>query len=161
MVAASDDTVRVEIVAPRAVAAVRARVPVLEVPRRFAGYLDQVYAASRTGAVKLDGQNVFLYHGGAAADGATEVEFGVGVTAPFAPLGPVRYAELPAGEVATTTHWGDYAGLGSAHAAIVAWCRAHGRELAGPRWEVYGHWSDDPAQRRTDVYYLLHRAPSA
>ncbi len=22
-------------------------------------------------------------------------------------------------------------------------------------WEVYGHWSEDPAQLRTDVFYLL------
>jgi effector-binding domain-containing protein len=83
------------------------------------------------------------------------VEFGVGVTAPFAPLGPVRAVPLPVGPVATTTHWGDYAGLGAAHAAVIAWCRAHGHALAGTRWEVYGHWSDDPAARRTDVYHLL------
>jgi hypothetical protein len=22
-------------------------------------------------------------------------------------------------------------------------------------WEVYGDWADDPADRRTDVYFLL------
>jgi hypothetical protein len=22
-------------------------------------------------------------------------------------------------------------------------------------WEVYGDWDDDPARRRTDVYFLL------
>jgi hypothetical protein len=31
--------------------------------------------------------------------------------------------------------------------------------LAGPNWEVYGHWTDewnsDPAKIRTDVFYLL------
>jgi len=27
--------------------------------------------------------------------------------------------------------------------------------MAGPRWEVYGHWSDNPATRRTDIFYLL------
>lgn len=154
-------SVRVERAASREVAAVRASVPLREVPRRFAQYLDQVYAAARTGAVRLDGQNVFLYRGDAGPDGATEIEFGVGATAPFAPLGPVRSVALPAGEVATTTHWGDYGGLGAAHGAVVGWCRAHGRELAGPRWEVYGHWSDEPAQRRTDVYYLLRPAVTA
>jgi len=160
MASSSVHPVRVETAEPRAIAAVRARLPIADVPRRFGEYLDQVYAASRGGAVRLDGQNIFVYHG-AAADGATEVEFAVGATAPFAPVGPVRYSALPTGEVAATTHWGDYVGLGAAHGAVVAWCRAHGRELAGPRWEVYGHWSDDPAQRRTDVYYLLGRALDA
>jgi len=27
--------------------------------------------------------------------------------------------------------------------------------FAGPNWEIYGHWTDDPAQLRTDVFYLL------
>jgi hypothetical protein len=37
--------------------------------------------------------------------------------------------------------------------------RAQGHELAGPSWEVYGHWLDewnsDPRKIRTDVFYLL------
>jgi effector-binding domain-containing protein len=151
----ADNLVRVELAPARAIAAVMARLPMSEVPRRFAEYLDQVYAAARGGAIQLDGQNIFVYRGGAGSDGASDVEFGVGVTTPFASAGPVRYSTLPAGEVAATTHWGEYGGLGAAHDAVIAWCQAHGRELAGPRWEVYGHWSDDPARRRTDVYYLL------
>jgi hypothetical protein len=27
--------------------------------------------------------------------------------------------------------------------------------LAGPCWELYGEWHDDPARRRTDMYHLL------
>ena len=157
MQAESHHPVRLEIAEPRAVATVRTRLPIADVPRRFAAYLDQVYAASRAGAVRLDGQNVFVYHADPGPDGATDVELGVGAVAPFAPVGAVHPSTLPAGEVAATTHWGDYAGLGAAHGAILDWCRAHGRALAGPRWEVYGHWSDDPARRRTDVYYLLRR----
>ncbi|MEO8562457.1 MAG: hypothetical protein ABI601_10305 [bacterium] len=34
-------------------------------------------------------------------------------------------------------------------------CRANGREHTGTRWEVYGHWVDDPVRLRTDVLYLL------
>ena len=137
----------------RGIAAVHARLAAERVPVTFAGYLDQVYAAARDGAVALDGQNIFLYRDG--SDGEVEVEFGVGVAAPFPAVGPVHYAELPAGPVATATHWGDYGRLGETHAAVVAWCRAHGRALAGPRWEVYGHWTDDETQLRTDVFHLL------
>ena len=153
--ASSQHPVRVERAQPRAIAAVAATLPMADVPRRFREFLDPVYAAARGAGIHLDGQNVFVYRPGADPGGDAEVEFGVGVTAPFEPVGAVRYSAVPAGEVAATTHWGDYAGLGDAHGAVIAWCRANGRELAGPRWEVYGHWSDDPAQRRTDVYHLL------
>jgi effector-binding domain-containing protein len=65
----------------------------------------------------------------------------------------------PAGEVATVAHFGPYGGLGDAHRAIRDWCAANHRTLAGPNWEVYGHWvpewNDDPSKIRTDVYYLL------
>lgn len=54
-----------------------------------------------------------------------------------------------------TTHVGDYRALPEANAAIQAWCRAHGRQPAGPSWDVHGHWNDDPAKLRTDVYYFL------
>lgn len=35
------------------------------------------------------------------------------------------------------------------------WCARNGREPAGVNWEIYGDWEDDPAKRRTDVYFLL------
>jgi effector-binding domain-containing protein len=59
---------------------------------------------------------------------------------------------------AMTTHHGDYGRMSEANAAILAWCRANGRLRAGPSWEVYGHWHEDPAQLRTEVYYLLQTA---
>jgi effector-binding domain-containing protein len=148
-------SVSLKIASPRAIAAVRARIPIRRVPAMFAEYLNQVYAAARDGTIQLDGQNIFVYRDVIGAKDEADIEFGVGVNAPFSPTGAVRYSELPVGEVATATHWGDYARLGQAHHAVLAWCQAHDRKLVGPRWEVYGHWTDDPAQLRTDVYYLL------
>ena len=145
--------VSVQTAQARGIAAVHARLPAERIPAAFATYLDQVYAAARDGAVVLDGRNIFLYRDGPG--GQMEVDFGVGVTAPFPAAGPVRYVELPAGRVATATHWGDYARLRETHAAVIAWCRAHGHALAGPRWEVYGHSTPNDVQPRTDVYFLL------
>jgi len=143
--------------APRTMAAVRARLAPTRVGAEFRRYLDQVYAARASG-VQLDGQNIFVYRDALDEPGQLDVEFGVGITAPITTVGNVRPVELPIGEVATTTHRGSYAGLGEAHAAVIAWCRAHSHALAGPRWEVYGHWTDGEVPR-TDVYYLL--LPSA
>ena len=151
---AHDYAVTITRMSPRPVAAVRARLPVAEVPRRFATELGRVYAAARGGGIDLDGQNIFIYRDG--ADGQAEVDFGVGVRGAFdAAEQGVLATTTPAGVAATTTHWGDYAELGAAHEAVIRWCRARGETLTGVRWEVYGHWSAEPAARRTDVYYLL------
>jgi len=127
--------------------------PIGRVPTQFGQYLDQVYAASRDGSVRLDGQNIFVYRGNDASD--IEIDFGVGATKPFSPIGGVTYTHTPGGKVATTTHWGDYSALGHAHDAVVKWCRMHGQQLAGPRWEVYGHYVADAPRQRTDIYHLL------
>ena len=137
----------------RLVAGVRARVARGRVGQEFGKYLEQVYAAARAGVVALDGQNIFIYR-----DATTEylsVEFCVGATAPFVAVGAVEPIHTPSGVAVMTTHFGDYRALVEANAAIHAWCRAHGRQPAGPSWEVYGHWNDDPSKLRTDVYYFL------
>ena len=148
-------SISVQRVASRPFAAVRERMPLRDVPSRFRPLLDQVYAAAKGNAIALDGQNIFVYRAGLSD--IVEVEFGVGARSPFADIGRVKYSAVPGGDVATTTHWGDYGALGAAHEAVVAWCRAERRALAGISWEVYGHWHDDPAKRRTDIYQLLQR----
>ena len=125
----------------------------------FKRHLDQVYAARASG-IHLDGQNIFIYRDAADQPGSLDIEFGVGMTAPLISVGDVRPVDLPTGEVATTTHVGSYLELGTAHEAVKAWCRAHSRALEGPRWEVYGHWTDGQPPR-TDVFYLLRPAAAA
>jgi effector-binding domain-containing protein len=141
------------ILTARAVAGMRALVPFGKVAQEFGRHLDQVYAAARAGAVHLDGQNIFIYR--AATADQLSVDFCVSVTAPFVAVGAVVPLETPRGTAAATMHHGDYARLGEANAAILAWCRANDRLRARPSWEVYGHWHEDPAQLRTEVYYLL------
>ena len=145
--------VSLQLVSPRAIAAVKVRVAPSRVSSVFRDALDQVYAAGRRGAVQLDGQNVFVYRRVADASDEIDVDFGVGTTAPFAREGSVEYTVVPGGHVATATHWGEYSALGAAHDAIIAWCRSRDLRLTGTRWEVYGHWQQD-ATPRTDVYYL-------
>lgn len=41
------------------------------------------------------------------------------------------------------------------HGALRQWCEDNGHKIARPSWELYGDWSDDPAELRTDLYYLL------
>jgi hypothetical protein len=48
-----------------------------------------------------------------------------------------------------------YAGLASAHRAVLDWCVAAGLRPAAPQWEIYGPHRDDPAELWTEVYWLL------
>ena len=145
--------------APRTMAAVYARLAPSAVPLEFKRHLDQVYAA-RSSGLQLDGQNIFVYREALGQPGQLDIEFGVGVAGPFPPVGAVRPVELPTGEVATTTHLGSYSKLGAAHAAVRDWCRAQSLALAGPSWEIYGHWIGGQPPR-TDIFYLLHPVPRA
>ena len=45
--------------------------------------------------------------------------------------------------------------LPAAHQAVREWCEANGHEVAGPRWEIYGHVHDDPDRQETEVVWLL------
>lgn len=99
-------------------------------------------------------RHVAVYHD-CETSGVMNVEIGVEVTAPFEGDGNVVYSTLPAGSVVTTSHLGPYHLLGGAHEAVHQYCREHGLRKAGPSWEIYGHWTDNPAQLRTDVFYLL------
>src|SRR3954464_7381900 len=127
MTSSAEPPVTLQLATPRSIAAVRARLPIERVPASFTAYLNQVYTAARNGAIPLDGQNIFVYRGGASGEDA-EVDFGVGVRSPFESHGAVTCCELPTGEVAVATHWGDYANLDVAHSAVIAWCQANGRE---------------------------------
>jgi effector-binding domain-containing protein len=116
-----------------------------------------VWNALKAGGVK-GGRHVAVYLGKSAA-GEIDVEIGAEVAGALAGQGEVVGSATPAGEVATTTHFGPYNRLGDAHGAIRDWCAANGRTPAGPNWEVYGHWlpewNHDPSKIRTDVFYLL------
>jgi effector-binding domain-containing protein len=118
--------------------------------------LDEVYAvvkrAGADGAPTGDDrwQNVMLYK-----DDVPNVEVGVLAAGPISDAGDVVSSALPAGMTAAATHRGSYAGLELTHRAVRDWCAAHGRQRAGPRWEIYGHWREDPGELETEVFYLL------
>jgi effector-binding domain-containing protein len=92
-------------------------------------------------------------------DQSIRLEVGVELQGPFVEQNGVVRSATPAGEVACAAYFGPYGGLGAAHGAIQRWCGDNHRSLAGPSWEIYGHWqaewNNDPSQIRTDIYYQL------
>jgi effector-binding domain-containing protein len=95
------------------------------------------------------------------SEGRFDLEIGAEVRSAIASLGEVVASALPAGEAATTTHFGPYSGLGQAHDAFRRWSASQNLALDGRCWEMYGHplpeWNSDPSKIRTDVFYLLKR----
>lgn len=114
----------------------------------------EVWKVVRSQKIAGAGRHVALY-----LDCEINLEVGVEVETPFAGHGEVVGSATPAGAVASVAHFGPYNRLHEAHQAIHQWCAENGHKLAGPHWELYGHWVDewnsDPSKIRTDVFYLL------
>ena len=147
--------VRSEWASPRVLAAIRETTTRQRLGADIVRFLNVVWPVLREQGVRTD-HNVVVYRGG--ADDTLIVDVGVEVLSSFEDHGKVRHVLTPSGEVATTAHFGEYADLGHAYSALERWCADHGRSSAGVNWEVYGDWEEDPAKRRTDVYFLLDPA---
>ena len=153
--------VRLETIADvRPLAVVRLRARQAELSRVVPGACGIVWNALKAQRVKGAGRHVAIY-----LDGQINLEVGVEMNAPFAGHGEVVGSSIPRGLVASCAHLGPYGNLHGAHQAIRDWCARHGHALAGPNWEIYGHWLDewnqDPSKIQTDVFYLLkdHGSP--
>ena len=137
-------------VAARPTAVVAATTTWAEYPALWPVLSGEVWACLRANGIQRGCRNVMLY-----LDDTPRVEVGVLLDQPCPLTGRVVASTLPAGEVATTVHYGPYEGLGAAHQAVADWCAEHGRRRAGLRWEIYGPHREDPAEVWTEVSWLL------
>lgn len=139
-------------------AVVRSQVEPRELSKFVPAACGEVWSFIREAGLPSPGRHVALY----LAD--HHAEAGAEVLEAFVGNDRIHCSQLPVGRVATTTHFGPYAGLGKAHEAVRRWCVENGHPLAGICWEIYGHWEDgwnaDPSQIRTEVFHLLDDFPS-
>lgn len=137
-------------------AVVRSRVEPKELSKFVPAACGEVWSFVRSAGLPRPGRHVALY-----LDAAGSVEVGAEVAEPFAGNGRVHCSQLPAGRVATATHFGPYARLAEAHTAVRQWCAERGHRLGCMSWEIYGHWDEkwnaDPSKIRTDVFYWLQQ----
>jgi effector-binding domain-containing protein len=138
--------------APQLTAVVRCRARVQDLSKVVPQLCGEVWQFAKTAGLPRPGRHVALY---LQDQEERDIEVGAEVWATFTGDGRVVCSSLPTGAVARVEHFGPYSRLGDAHAAVRQWCAAQGHALAGPFWEIYGHWTDDPTQLRTDVCYLL------
>ena len=146
--------VRLEQLGSCPLAVVRRRAGLQELAKVVPDACGVVWSVLRSRQITGAGRHVAIYW-----DDRINLEVGVELDAPFAGHGEVVSSITPAGAVVTSTHYGPYNRLHEAHKAVRDWCVNRGYGLAGPNWEIYGHWTDecnaDPSKIRTDVFYLL------
>lgn len=152
-----DVSVTVVTVPPRPTAVVARTTTWTEYPSVWPQLLDEVYAFVRPrpqlSPTPHSGErwrNVMLYK-----DDRPSVEVGVLVAEPFDGGGSVVASELPGGRAATAMHRGDYGELARTHEAILRFIDEQGLVRAGARWEIYGHWREDPRELAAEIYWLL------
>ena len=144
----------VHIVAPEPLplAVVRRTLRADELQAVWPAALDEVWAFVRAHGLKA-GRNVFVYRAG--RDGLFTLEAGVEIFSPLPASDTVFSSHTPTGRAVTAAHRGSYDGIPLAHAAVRRHCEAKGLQLAGPNWEVYGHYPSDQTPPLTEVFYLL------
>jgi effector-binding domain-containing protein len=145
--------VRCEQAASRRLAAIRSVTTPQDLGQTISRSLGIIWPAVREQGVRF-GHNVFVYHNG--EPGTLTVELGVEVFGDFTERGEIQIVHTPPGEVAPATYYGDdYSQMAPVYQALEQWCASNGRRPAGVNWEVYGDPAKDPAQTRTDIYFLL------
>ena len=100
-----------------------------------------------------------VYH---SMDGKTvELECGLPVASPLPGTDRIKAGELPAGTMATVTHFGPYDNLGQTWMALIDWIKGQGLKEAGAPWEVYTTdpgAEPDQSKWRTDIFFPVRQS---
>ena len=144
----------------RDLAVLSSQVSATAVPAEIDARVAPLYERLRTAPGATIGRHVAVYHGRAGPNAVQwspvpPSQIGVECVLPPGGVDGIEATVTPDGLAATTEHIGPLERLPEAHAAVRAWCRTNGWEMAGTSWEVYGRWSGDPNQWHTAVYYLV------
>ncbi len=137
----------------RPLIAARTNAVFTEIPAKLIALMDRVQVFVDDHGIDGAGPHVWFYRD--VQGDRMEVDVGIEVPAGTSAGDGLVLSSTPAGRCAHAVLQGDYAGIPKLHSAIHRWCAEQRLPLAGPCWEVYGPWHDDPARRRTDMYHLL------
>ena len=149
-------SVKLQVVQPRKLAAVRREVEPEKVGSAWGPALDLVWDFLRSqSGLWTHGHNIFVYHLPKHPGAPLSCDFGVEVTRTFESVGEVYATETPGGEASVAIHRGPYGRMNEAYDAIDQWMKANRRESAGHVWEIYGDPMPHPADTETTIVHLL------
>ena len=148
-------SVGIETVAAEPMAAVEVKAEFAGLPEAIRQGLDAVFDVLADGDYGAPGAATVFY-GPMHNTSVMDLRIGVRLSSPFpGPVSEVAAFETPAGEVAHAVYFGPYDQMLQGHQAAKAAAREAGREITGASWEVYGDWTDNPDELRTDLFWLL------
>jgi effector-binding domain-containing protein len=142
---------------PRLVAAVRRQATAATIGTliRSSG----VWDVMKVRGIRSTGHNVVIYRAepgqGLGTPGGLPVDIGAEISAPFESDEALQCVSTPSGRFISVLHTGPVEQIGEAYDAILAYCRTRDLTLAGPYWEFYGHWTEEPEKFETTVYWSL------
>jgi effector-binding domain-containing protein len=153
-----DDGITIETVTPLPLAAVRRQLT----PTNLADEVVKapIWTLVQQRALLSRDQTVIVYHDRGTEmlfgqPGGVPADIGVLLAEPFDGDSVLQCVMTPGGRAVHARHYGPYQMLPVIHGDIRAWCMAEGLAIQGVNWERYAHWHEEPAERITDVYYLL------
>ena len=119
-----------------------------------------VWELMKARGIKSTGHNVVVYWDEPGRDlmhspGGIPVDIGAEIEASFESDAELQCTSTQAGRFITVLHVGPVDRLGEAYDALHAHIRAQNLTPAGPYWEFYGHWSEDPQKFEKSVSYAL------
>lgn len=123
---------------PQPVMSIRGKTTLAALVDTIGEFLREVWEYVEKSGGKFSGPPFTCYHKISGEE--IEIEAGMPVSDPLPSAGRIKAGELPGGEAVSTIHYGPYDFLPAAGEALDAWVKQHGREAAGPNWEIY--WTD-------------------
>lgn len=145
--------IRIDEVGAVPVAVIRRQARQNDLPRLVPELCGEVWKLLRGQQIQGD-RNVAIYW-----DRSIRLEAGVECRHPFREDAGMVRSYLPGGKVLVAPHLGPYSSLHRAHEAATAWAGRNRLELAGPCWELYGHWRPEweahPELIQTEVCYQI------
>jgi effector-binding domain-containing protein len=147
-------------VEPQSIAIIRDYANASNIADKIRAHLSTIWNTLRAAGCQSMGRSVVLYNdegnvGSFGTEQGMPVEIGVEIGADFVERAEIVRSTLPEGTVLTVAHFGAYQKLGAAHAAVRNFAKEHGHTLPGHYWEIYGHWTVNEEELRTDVFYLV------
>ena len=129
-----------------------------QVPGTLGSAFTEVYEHVRQGGAKDAGPCFAVWHQAAEVHTNEEAEAAVPVDRPLAGTERVAVYELPAAQVASVVHHGEFENFQQEHVALLTWIEANHYRIAGPYREVYLHLDrSNMAESATEIQYPIEK----
>ena len=151
----AENDFQVKTLTEKHLASVRVKTTPDKLTKTFEEILPEVFNYIKSIDMKPSGPPLGRYH---SYGKEIDLEAGMTIHKPIEPNGRIQASTLPAVEVATTWHIGNYDTIEQSYRKLEAWMKSEGHTPAKGPWEVY--WTDpkeepDDSKWRTEIIWPI------